>query len=545
MALANLTTEQIKDLQPPTTQDNVIYYNNVRYKISIALYNPQGQKNSILLSIPPSNLLSLVIEEDTRNWYVKGTITLKNYANQIQRSNYEFDVVRKVGYKFRNDGRDLLFINIIPFPEESATVVAPSTIPTYAQLNYIFCVYDIEDIPDPDLTEKKSIKLYFWELEYQYFLETNLNWTTNQVFSATNVPFSQLTDTDRKVKTGDALKSLIKTTIEDRGVYKTTFSKDWDSGISKIFYSSPPGNYAIDDLNYLFNRHVGTNTKDSKQGDVPILYRDRVTKEWGLTTISKLFSQAIDPSANKIGPRYIEDFYFYNSDNPDSSDNESKNVKILSRLPTEAGSSASAIYSIYNSIAKYQYVQTAALDNAYVFVNTPCYSNNILAKQFNLDFEDNTMQNIKKYIQENYIQNFKSKGNNRSDPVPQLTLNQSKDTSKSLKVVYSFGSTKAERYPEARNSILRSALFLNSCITFSVPGLSYRRPSVFVGIDRAQNSVDDSYDDNLLGEWFIHRVVHRFDQGMYTNDITAVKMHSFNDPGVKDTVITDITNAAF
>ena len=143
MALANLTTEQIKDLQPPTTQDNVIYYNNVRYKISIALYNPQGQKNSILLSIPPSNLLSLVIEEDTRNWYVKGTITLKNYANQIQRSNYEFDVVRKVGYKFRNDGRDLLFINIIPFPEESATVDAPSTIPTYAQLNYIFCVYDI------------------------------------------------------------------------------------------------------------------------------------------------------------------------------------------------------------------------------------------------------------------------------------------------------------------------------------------------------------------------------------------------------------------
>ena len=112
MALANLTTEQIKDLQPPTTQDNIIYYNNIRYKISIALYNPQGQKNSILLSIPPSNLLSLVIEEDTRNWYVKGTITLKNYANQIQRSNYEFDVVRKVGYKFRNDGRDLLFINI-------------------------------------------------------------------------------------------------------------------------------------------------------------------------------------------------------------------------------------------------------------------------------------------------------------------------------------------------------------------------------------------------------------------------------------------------
>ena len=533
----------------PSTEDgsNIIYFNSQRYRVAISLFNPQlEEKSPIFFPFKTSSLVSLIIEEDSRDWYVKGNIVLKNDGNIIERSINEFEVQNNLKYKFRNDGRDLLLINIFPVNDDNTGLIAAESAPsTYLQLNYVFCVYDIEDIPDPDLTEKKSIKLYFWELEYQYFLETNLNWTTNQVFSATNVPFSQLTDTDRKVKTGDALKSLIKTTIEDRGVYKTTFSKDWDSGISKIFYSSPPGNYAIDDLNYLFNRHVGTNTKDSKQGDVPILYRDRVTKEWGLTTISKLFSQAIDPSANKIGPRYIEDFYFYNSDNPDSSDNESKNVKILSRLPTEAGSSASAIYSIYNSIAKYQYVQTAALDNAYVFVNTPCYSNNILAKQFNLDFEDNTMQNIKKYIQENYIQNFKSKGNNRSDPVPQLTLNQSKDTSKSLKVVYSFGSTKAERYPEARNSILRSALFLNSCITFSVPGLSYRRPSVFVGIDRAQNSVDDSYDDNLLGEWFIHRVVHRFDQGMYTNDITAVKMHSFNDTGVKDTVITDITNAAF
>ena len=518
---------------------DVIYYNNNRYKMSISLYNPQGKKDSVLFAVPPDNLISLAIEEDTREWQVKGTMVLKNNANQIERSNFEFEVTNKLRYKFRNDGRDLLFVNIVPFPE-SNTIPTDNNLPTYAQLNYVFCVYDIEDIPNPDLPEKKSMKLYFWELEYQYFLETNLNWTTNQVFSATNVPFSQLTDTDRKVKTGDALKSLIEYTIQDRGIYKTVFSKDWDPGISKMFYSSPPCNYAINDLEYLFNRHVGTNTKDGKQGDVPILFRDRITKEWILTTVSKLFSQAIDSSLNRIGPRYIEDFYFYNSNNPSQTDSR---VNLISRVPTGAASSGEL--TIYNTISKYQYVQTAALDNAFVFVNTPCYSNNIQSKQFNLDFEDNTIQNIKKYIQENYIQNFKSKGNNNSNPVPQLTLNQSKDKSKSLSVVYSFGATKAERYPEARNSILRSALFLNSCITFSVPGLTYRRPNVFIGIDRIQNTVDDTYDNNLLGEWFVHRVVHRFDQGTYISDITAVKMHSFNDAGIKDTVITDITDNTF
>lgn len=540
MALENLTPEQIKALQQQVAAEaDVIYYNNNRYKMSISLYNPQGKKDSVLFAVPPGNLISLAIEEDTREWQVKGTMVLKNNANQIERSNFEFEVTNKLRYKFRNDGRDLLFVNIVPFPE-SNTIPTDNNLPTYAQLNYVFCVYDIEDIPNPDLPEKKSMKLYFWELEYQYFLETNLNWTTNQVFSATNVPFSQLTDTDRKVKTGDALKSLIEYTIQDRGIYKTVFSKDWDPGISKMFYSSPPSNYAINDLEYLFNRHVGTNTKDGKQGDVPILFRDRITKEWILTTVSKLFSQAIDSSLNRIGPRYIEDFYFYNSNNPSQTDSR---VNLISRVPTGAASSGEL--TIYNTISKYQYVQTAALDNAFVFVNTPCYSNNIQSKQFNLDFEDNTIQNIKKYIQENYIQNFKSKGNNNSNPVPQLTLNQSKDKSKSLSVVYSFGATKAERYPEARNSILRSALFLNSCITFSVPGLTYRRPNVFIGIDRIQNTVDDTYDNNLLGEWFVHRVVHRFDQGTYISDITAVKMHSFNDAGIKDTVITDITDNTF
>ena len=534
MALENLTPEQVKSLQQQAEAD-VVYYNNNRYKISISLYNPQGKNDSILLPIAPANILTLAIEEDTRKWYVGGTMVLKNYANQMERSNFEFEVRNKSRYRFRNDGRDLLFINIVPYPERNTITTSNST-PSYAQLNYVFCIYDIEDIPDPDLPEKKSMKLYFWELEYQYFLETNLNWTTNQVISATNIPFSQLSDLDRKVKTGDALKSLISTTIQDRGIYKTTFSKDWDPGVSKIFYNSKPGNYAIDDLDYLFNRHVGTNTKDSKQGDVPILYRNRVTKEWNLTTVSKLFSQAIDPVTNKIGRLYIEDFYFYNSNSPSQTD---INVNLISRVPT--GMARPEEITMYNSIAKYQYVQTAALDNALVFVNTPCYSNNIHLKQFNLDFEDNTMQSIKKYIQENYIQNFKSKGNNNSVPVPQLTLNQSKDASRSLKVVHSFGSTKVERYPEARTSILRSALFLNSCITFSVPGLTFRRPNVFVGIDRMQNTVDDPYDNNILGEWFVYRVVHRFDQGMYTTDITAVKMHSFNDVGIKDSVVIDNT----
>jgi hypothetical protein len=303
-----------------------------------------------------------------------------------------------------------------------------------------------------------------------------------------------------------------------------------------MFYSSPPGNYAIDDLNYIFKRHVGNTLNSDTEGDAPILYRDRLTKEWNLTTISKIFSESVDVNTKSPGPRYIDVFYVYNSNVPAQ---DMSIVNIVKRAAANGENNTTANMSYYNTINKFQYVQMSALDNIFVFVNTPCYSNNINKKQFNLDFEGNTVESIKTYIKDNYIQNFISNDVNPATPVVQLTLNQSKTESKIVNSVYSYGATKIDRYPEARTSILRSALFLNSSINFSMPGITYRRPNTFMGIDRILNTVDASFDDNLLGDWFVYKIVHRFDANTYTNDITAVKMHSYKDHGVKDTVTID------
>jgi len=468
---------------------------------------------------------------------VKGSIVLRNDGNQIERSIHEFEVQNNLRYKFRNDGRDLLLINIFPVNDDNTGLIAAeSATSTYLQLNYVFCVYDIEDIPQPEFPEKKNIKLYFWELDYQYFIETNLNWSTNNALPPTTIPFSQLSDKQRKAYTGDALKSIIKTTIEAHGTGTPLFSDNWDTGLSTVFYSSPPGNYAIDDLNYIFKRHVGNTLNRDTQGDAPILYKDRLTKRWNLTTISKIFSESVDVNTKSPGPRYIDVFYIYNSNNPAQ---DTSIVNIVKRASANSVDNTTASMSYYNTINKFQYVQMSALDNIFVFVNTPCYSNNINKKQFNLDFNDNTIESIKTYIKDNYIQNFISNDTNPATPVVQLTLNQSKTESKIINSVYSYGATKIDRYPEARTSILRSALFLNSSINFSVPGITYRRPNTFMGIDRIQNTVDASFDDNLLGDWFVYKVVHRFEAGTYTNDITAVKMHSYKDHGVKDAVVID------
>ena len=529
----------------PSTEDgsNIIYFNSQRYRVAISLFNPQlEEKSPIFFPFKTSSLVSLIIEEDSRDWYVKGNIVLKNDGNQIERSIYEFEVQNNLRYKFRNDGRDLLLINIFPVNDDNTSIITENSVPdTYLQLNYVFCVYDIEDIPRPEFPEKKNIKLYFWELDYQYFIETNLDWTTNKVLPTTNIPFSQLSDEQRKAYTGDALKDIIKTTIEAHDTGTPLFSDNWDTGLSRMFYSSPPGNYAIDDLNYIFKKHVGNTLNSDTEGDAPILYKDRLTKEWNLTTISKIFSESVNANTKAPGPRYIDVFYIYNSNIPAQ---DMSVVNIIKRAAAVSEDDTIANMSYYNTINKFQYVQMSALDNIFVFVNTPCYSNNTNKKQFNLDFKDNTVESIKTYIKDNYIQNFISNDVNPASPVVQLTLNQSKTESKIINSVYSYGATKIDRYPEARTSILRSALFLNSSINFSVLGITYRRPNTFMGIDRLQNTVDASFDDNLLGDWFVYKVVHRFEGGTYINDITAVKMHSYKDHGVKDTVTIDSVSVA-
>lgn len=534
-----LTQEQVQEIIKSYSRATQKLINGQLYQFSLFLYNPQEDKPSVF-PLRTSDILNLTIEEDGRNWFVKGTILLKNDGNRIERAITDFGTTgikaEDLQYRFRNDGRDLLYVNVTPAAEEpiNDTVVSQNFNPkNNLQLNYVFSVYDTEDIPDPSKPEQKNIKLYFWELEYQYFLETNANWSSTQALTNSQTPPSQLSDKDKKVPTGEAIKSLIKNVLDNRGFFSTRFSPVWEKGLSTIFYTSPPSNHAVEDLDYLLKRHVGDGVLG--QGDVPVLFRNRITKEWILTSLSKLFSGAVDATTGFPGPLYVENLYIYNS-NSEATDSK---PALIRRVPGDIALQDS-ITTYYNTIAKFQYVDTAAVDNFLVFVNTLCYSNDIKNKQFNLDYEDNSIESVKKYIKEYYVKNFVKKNQPNAIPEPLLTINQSKTEAKNVNITYSYGATKVDRYPEGRNETLRSALTLNSCINFTLPGLTYRRPFTFVGIDRPYNTLDNSFDDKLLGEWFVYKVIHRFEQETYTNDLIAVKMHAYKTLGVQDKIATPL-----
>ena len=54
----------------------------------------------------------------------------------------------------------------------------------------------------------------------------------------------------------------------------------------------------------------------------------------------------------------------------------------------------------------------------------------------------------------------------------------------------------------------------------------YRHPGTFFGFDR-NGWADNNYDNRLCGQWFLTNVSHHFENSQYINQITGVKMHSF------------------
>lgn len=506
----------------PESIKNRLRLNNQDYEVSVVLYNTQGNA----FPINASSILSLVIVESTHTWFKTGHIILQNGYNVLEKRANEF-MPEDAFYKFRGDGRDLLFVNIKPVVTTNNEIEEEAFEPQYWEMRYVFTVYDTEDIPGNSVREK-NIKLYFWETDYQICTETNLNWSTNDVLYELYPEYlgrsSQLSDYDRKVPTGLALQSLIYNALNDK-VQPQKFSDEWDIGSSNIFYTPSTSSVVALDIDYLVKRHVCSEREGVEAGDTPILFRDRYDKTWNLLPLSKFLSKAVN-NQKEAGPYQLEQFYIANS--------EANSVIIpsLPYTPQDPTGKRNITLGQLSTISNYQFVNMSAVDNTNILVNTPCFANDLGKKQFNMDLADNTVESIKDYFQKNYANKFKF----NSNPTPLLTLNKTKTQSVAVNTVYSYGANKLERYTQARNSILESSLFLNECLTFTVNGSTFRQVNKFIGLDRANGNIDSDFDEKFLGQWLVTRVVHQFTQTGYTNTITAVKPYASKNLRIDDAV---------
>lgn len=487
---------------------NKVYYNNQAYALDIVITSPDG----VVYPINTASLQSLIIEDDCNKWYKTATLVISNPENILERklpSNPTY-----VPYKFRNDGRDLVGIRLLPILDSNT--VGVNDYEQYFLINFVFSIYNKEEIPVGDNVKSKSLKLYLWEFDYQFLLEQNISWSTNKLLPNNIIP-SQATDEQKQVPTGDALKSLIK---EGLSYAPQTFDPlYWDKGSSKIFYSSYANNNCVEDIEYLLKKHVSSKQQNGTEGESCALIRNRYTKAWCLVPYSVLFQNA---SVNKqVGPLQSEVFKI-------SSSITTNIQNVVSTIKLPAGEKIS--FPNNSNIANFEIVDMAAIDNTTFVIDMPCYSNSIKNKTFKLDYEENTVTAMKKYMQVNYTDKFSY----ISNPKTILTLNKVKKESRSLINAYSFAQNKTERFADSRNLLLKSALFLNLALNFTVPGTSYRQANTFIGIQRQNPDIDNDFDNKLLGQWFVTKVIHNLTDSTYTNNIMAVKVHTSDDLYLKE-----------
>lgn len=510
----------------PKFENNTVYYNNQKYEFNIIFSNLQG--NNVRLN--PAGLVSLEIEEDSREWYKRAVLTINNPKNVLEYRPSASTPLNQY-YKFRNDGRDLVYIEFKPVND--SLINTPNIDIDYDVwgMKYLFSVYDKKEIQTGDSLLEKQLRLYLWEFEYQVMAEANLDWSTNELLPTNIIP-SQATDEQKRVLTGLAMKSLITRALASYSTPK--FSQEWDPGSSKIFYTSYANSTAKEDLEYLYKKFVSSQSGTDGGLDPGILSRTRYNQIWMLRSFTNIFSKAISKSgATATAGELQREILTLAS----QGSNTETNSEALFNLPVSPFTSSKYKNTNYKDpvrsvITNIQFVDMAAYDNMYEMITTPCYGVNTKDKVLSVDFEVNDIENVKKYITNNYTQKFKT----FSTPDTLLTLNKAKLNSRAIRNIYSYAPNKIDRLADSRNFLLYGALFLNTSLNFTVPGSPLRQATSFLSVENDSRGNRDEFRNKLLGQWFVYRVIHKFTQGSYTNNITAVRVHANDNIGIKDTV---------
>lgn len=499
----------------------------------IELYIDNGASKYV---IAPTAIVALSIEETLANWITQGTLTVF-YANELA----EF----LGGFVFRNDGRDLLRMRIKP--RDLAINGLPSLDidknKKIWELNFLFSIYDVEDVTPQTssngLSEvlKKYKKFYFWDLRYQIMLTNNLEYST--ALSTSNrkpqppTPLDALRDEYRSVPADVAMYEIIKQALNnDELLSKTALDvnyEDWDLSENNIFYTSGAQDNSFEDLMYVYRRHITShklNGVDSAR-DFCILNIERGDGDLGyfsLKPLSKYFEKA---GVDSPGEYQIEHFFLQNDSNP-----EEGGIGLY-RAPLNLNTNNRDIsLRDYSTIVKYEFVDIAPLINASVFATTPVYSFDFNNRTFNVEFQNNSIETAEQVFTENYISQLYKKGGKSNFLLQNQTEAKQKGINNTINPSFSLygDSDKPElRNPDGLHRLLHTGLFQNTCINFTVPGLTIREPGRFIAIDRPEGSKNSTFDDKLCGQWFVINVNHTIANGTYYNTIAAVKIHRFKE----------------
>ena len=375
-------------------------------------------------------------------------------------------------------------------------------------IDNLYAIYDEDEIlPAGDGAEK--LKLFKLRDAREHLLYNTYNqWSTADAVASElggRINLSRLGNKARGAKTGVALKSIFKTTLGS--LFK---DKTWDNGGVKIFYTSGANHNALDDVEYLLDRHI------SENGDNSILRAHN--HDLNLIPMSDLYNTRTPYGV----PRVCEIW----------------NLPTLA--PKEQSTGGTGYFDIIpgykvkvetldqsDSVAQFTLLNISNDDSNKKLTTQKVHHYSKQGHQFTIDTDN--IKTVKDIYQRAYIDRLpKVRGKTQKAVLP---INDSKIDSRTVRHVYSGGSTRFERLKDGINNVLKNTLMLGPVMTVNAPGLIKRRPGRFSLVGMAGIDQTTPLAKLMLGEWMQTNVVHYFNfkTGRYRNTITCNKSHTFEE----------------
>lgn len=263
--------------------------------------------------------------------------------------------------------------------------------------------------------------------------------------------------------------------------------------------------------------------------DLCVLTTNRFTDEFELMPFSKLF--ALSTEGNQPGKYQIEHMF----------------IPLVSQIDSEIGLPRAPLASTndwakdvklasFGYIANYRFVDFSGIDSAKTVLTRPVYSYDFKSHSFVCEFADHGITKTKEFLKANYVDNMY--GGMAGKPAPLLTLNDMKKKQKVIEPVFSTKKMKESRLNDGRNKTLFSSIYLNEHIVFTTLGSTNRTSGRFIGIDtdNRKSIEEDNFSHRLLGQWLVTSVKHVFLQDSYINEIEAIKIQSYKDIKINESI---------
>ena len=493
--------------------DNQFYY------IRAVLINPDGDK----LNLSKSSLYNINITDNLFDPFLKAEILLYNDNHALERT-VPTQISTNKGYTFRGDGRDILFLEIIPLKstKEGYKLEENKEYNSVFSLRNLFTVIEDTDVIIEGVLYKK-IKLY--DLDERKLIERNVHFNSVNTIrfddsnSLSGVPIFNLDNNERGNNTGTMLRELLKFTLNknDGEIFHINSSEtsknieyiDFENGNTSIFYNSNSYKKAIDDLNYLYDIH--NSNLDTK--DFSILKKDYFTGKYTLINSKSFFDRAnVD---GKSGPFTLEKISI------SSSGKKNENIqgkKTAPNTPEFNEKSQASNVKFFNT----------SFDILNERVNTKIvheYDNE--NKTFNIMQYDSNIIKSKEKFNDYYVQNMKGERN----PYPSQINTNLKKLNYNYENIYNlYSNNENVRLNKGLNRLLKSTLMSNLGVEITIKGQMFRRTGKFITIDKSSYDTKNKFDDRFLGTYFLINVEHTFlRDDIYVNKLTAVKTYYFND----------------